>query len=122
MLMILYNVSGALDGAELEACDSWTLLLIGYRCYEYILICLQSIYLAIKNNSLATLYGQEVRISKKSISSNRHKYVNRPFTTSYQHFVSFYLDNGDISLLLQRPSTLVMRVTDRCCLTVAFNL
>jgi len=51
-----------------------------------------------KNNSLATLYGQEVRASKKSISSKRHKDVNRPFTTCYQHFVTLYLDTGDISL------------------------
>jgi len=47
---------------------------------------------------LFTLYDQKVRASKKSISSKRHKDVNRPFTTCYQHFVSFYLDIGDISL------------------------
>jgi len=54
--------------------------------------------LAINNNSVATLYCQEVRVSKNSVSSKRHKDVNRPFTTFYQHFVSFYLDIVEISL------------------------
>ena len=62
MLMILYNLSGALVGAELDPCDSWPLLLIGYRWhYAYFLIWLQSIQLAIKNSSLVTLYGNFAR-------------------------------------------------------------
>jgi len=52
----------------------------------------------VKNNSLVTLYGQEVRTSEKSISSKRHKDVILPFTTCYQHFTSFYLGIGEISL------------------------
>jgi hypothetical protein len=67
-----------------------TLCLLPYMVRKY--------QLAINNNSLVTLLGQEVRTSKKSLSSKRHKDVILPFTKCYSHQNSFYLDTDDISL------------------------